>query len=151
MAREERKSRDQRSGGTTKRCRVPLFLTKSLPPVQYFPGRDIFPLHLPDSPYSLFATIFTSKHNCKIYPQTGKISLHISLLFNNFTYSQLFTILHFKHSGKILPSGGKHQRENFPAVGKFQRDIFLAVGKFSLLTVGNTAEFKYGAGREGVT
>jgi len=68
-----------------------------------------------------------------------EISLHISLLFPHSPYSQLATILLFKHNDKI-----------FPHEGKFHREIFTNGGKFSLLTFGNTDKFKYGAGGEGV-
>jgi len=69
-----------------------------------------------------------------------EISLHISLLFPHSPYSLLATILHFKHNDKIFPHAWKFHRENFTAGGKF-----------SLLTVGNTEKFKYGARGEGVT
>jgi len=69
-----------------------------------------------------------------------EISLRISLLFPHSPYSQLATILHFKHTDKIFPHAGKFLRENFTAGGKFP-----------LLTVGNTDKFKYGDGGEGVT
>ena len=135
MAPEERKSRDRGSGGTIKWWGYLYSWRKLYLPCNISPGKNIFPLHLPHLPHSLLATVLTSKHNGKIFPQKGNFSLHISLLFPHSPYSQLATFLHFKHNDKIFPQKGNFLRENFPPAGKV-----------SLLTVGNNSKFKCGAG-----
>jgi len=107
MAPQERKSRDRGSGGIIKRWGTFILLENVTSPA-IFPRGGSFPLHLPHLPYSLFATILTSEHNGKIFPQKGKFFLHISLLFPHSPNSQLATVLHFKHNDKYFP-----KKENF--------------------------------------